>query len=141
MGRTGVRPDGAIDLDPAQLRRRGAADYRERRLVLPWGGRVWLNPPYSRVVVANFALKLETEFDRGRARQAVMLVNAQTDAKWFSGEAARFPAPCTEGPRALLIPPARYSAMRGPGPSAARAGCQKGTRPFDNSTGNRAASP
>ncbi len=113
---------GVIDLDPASCAAANAvvraARYYTKQddgLALPWARRIWLNPPYSRVV-ADFAAKLETEFDAGRVRQAVMLVNAQTDAKWFQGLAARFPVLLSKG-RVPFWHPAR--AADGPGPRMA----------------------
>jgi phage N-6-adenine-methyltransferase len=114
---------GAIDLDPASCAAANAvvraARYYTKQddgLVLPWVGRVWLNPPYSRV--ADFAAKLETEFDAGRVTQAIMLCNARPDPEWFRRLAVRFPLLCTKG-RVRFWRPA--SAGAGPGPRIGQA--------------------
>lgn len=81
---------GAIDLDPASC---AAANrivkaemfYTEENdgLSQPWHGRIWLNPPYSKV--DKFVEKLlESDFD-----QAIVLVNNATETKWFCRLAER----------------------------------------------------
>lgn len=49
-----------------------------------WFGRVYLNPPYSRGLIKKFVDKLLAEYNAGHVQSAVVLVNAQSDAKWFS---------------------------------------------------------
>lgn len=91
---------GGIDLDPASNQqaqeRIGATvwygldhpdpDSRDG-LAGEWYGRVWLNPPYgaqgARAVAATWAEQLIREYDAGRVSQAVLLVNAVIDSKWF----------------------------------------------------------
>jgi ParB family chromosome partitioning protein len=81
---------GGIDLDPASCelanRTVGADHYFARSddgLSRDWAGRVWLNPPYGRGGAKTWSRKLIDEYDRGAVSQAVLLVNASTDTRWF----------------------------------------------------------
>jgi len=47
----------------------------------PWFGRVFMNPPYSCPGV--WIAKLQEEFNSGRVEEAIALVPAATDTKWF----------------------------------------------------------
>lgn len=79
---------GSIDLDPAscetaqanvQAKRFYTAD--DDGLSKKWTGNVWLNPPYSKELIGEFAAKVATE--ASRLNQAVVLVNNATDTAWF----------------------------------------------------------
>ena len=89
-----------IDLDPASsvvAQRRIQAqtwygldhpDPAQRNgLEAEWHGRVWLNPPYGveggKAVAAQWAAKLISDYDAGRVEEALLLVNAVIDSKWF----------------------------------------------------------
>lgn len=52
-------------------------------LILPWYGRVWLNPPYSQPLIQQFTLKLLSEYQSQNVIEALLLVNSCTDTKWF----------------------------------------------------------
>jgi phage N-6-adenine-methyltransferase len=79
---------GGIDLDPASCEtaqvnvkatRFFTAD--DDGLEKKWSGRVWLNPPYSKDLICQFAAKVVLEsrnFD-----QAIVLVNNATETAWF----------------------------------------------------------
>ena len=78
---------GGIDLDPAsradanetvQATRFFTAE--DDGLLQSWSGRLWLNPPYSKM--AAFMGKLLEVYHAGRVEQAIILANNQTDAKW-----------------------------------------------------------
>ena len=86
---------GSIDLDPASSKKANqvvrAKEYltlEDNGLAYHWHGNVWLNPPYgldesgtsNQGVWSN---ALEDEVRAGRVAQAVLLVNAATDASWF----------------------------------------------------------
>lgn len=79
---------GGIDLDPASCET-AQANVKARRfytidddgLSKKWTGRVWLNPPYSKDLIALFAGKVVSECRR--FEQAVVLVNNATDTAWF----------------------------------------------------------
>jgi phage N-6-adenine-methyltransferase len=87
---------GAIDLDPASsdaaqetiqaTRYFTTADDGLRQ---PWGGRVWLNPPYAYPAIEQFVAKLLEEFASGRVTAALLLTNNSTDTAWFQQAAAR----------------------------------------------------
>lgn len=47
-----------------------------------WFGKVWMNPPYSRIIKL-FAHKLVEEFEAGRVTEAVVVTNNGTDTQWF----------------------------------------------------------
>lgn len=80
---------GGIDLDPASSAQANtivqAARYFDKDadgLAHPWAGRVWLNPPYTKYVVAAFTDKLRTHLDRGEVTQAILLTNNATGTQW-----------------------------------------------------------
>lgn len=80
---------GDIDLDPAsndfaQERIKAKQYYTKETngLDKPWNGRVWLNPPYSRIIT-KFVNKLIWEYGINNCKQAIMLVNSKTDTRWF----------------------------------------------------------
>lgn len=79
---------GSIDLDPAscetaqgnvKAKRFYAAD--DDGLSKKWTGNVWLNPPYSKDLIGQFAAKAVAE--SSRFNQAIVLVNNATDTAWF----------------------------------------------------------
>jgi ParB family chromosome partitioning protein len=93
---------GGIDLDPASCKEANMVVRAERfytkaenGLMLPWHGRVWLNPPFSDESTSTgprgaqagattfFVEKLIREFRSGNVKQAVLLVNAKHDLAWF----------------------------------------------------------
>jgi phage N-6-adenine-methyltransferase len=81
---------GSIDLDPAscQLANKSVKAkkyYTEKRSGLnkPWNGNVFLNPPYARGIITEFADKFISELDAGNISTGIVLVNANTDCKWW----------------------------------------------------------
>lgn len=72
---------GPFDLDPCCARPMPWATARvmwsEAGLLRPWAGRVWLNPPYNRDVIARWVGRL-AEHGNG-----IALVFARTDSAWF----------------------------------------------------------
>jgi len=92
---------GSIDLDPAsskvaQKNVRAAKYYTAKQdgLTKPWDGNVWLNPPYSRELIAEFISKLVAEYCAGDVVQAVVLTNNATDTEWWQQLASRCDACC-----------------------------------------------
>lgn len=86
---------GDIDLDPAsceeaQLTVKAQRYFNEQQngLCHAWYGRVWLNPPYSKVLVKKFIAKFLMEWDAGRIIEAIVLTHNFTDAVWFHDLAA-----------------------------------------------------
>jgi len=80
---------GAIDLDPCSNSHDdpnvpAAKHFTEEDdgLAQEWRGRVYMNPPYGRVI-GKWVEKLVEEFEAGRVTQAIALVPARTDTRWF----------------------------------------------------------
>jgi hypothetical protein len=79
-----VRFMGTIDLDPcADPEHRIPAEAHFSRhpidgLLIPWRGRVYMNPPYGREI-GKWVLKARTE----PLLEIVMLLPARTDTQWF----------------------------------------------------------
>lgn len=86
---------GGFDLDPAsnavaqetvKARAWFGLDHpdlaRRDGLAAPWNGRVWMNPPYGRVIGA-WVEKLRAEAAAGRVTRALVLLPARTDTQWF----------------------------------------------------------
>ncbi len=77
-----------FDLDPCSPRKDGPVKARQRftaeddGLTLPWFGRVFVNPPYGRIL-GSWVEKARTEFDEGRARAVVLLIPARTDTAYW----------------------------------------------------------
>lgn len=81
---------GDIDLDPASNRDAQKVVVAKKYftkdddgLTKKWGGRVWMNPPYSQPLVTQFAEKLVAEIESGEVDQACVLVNNATDTKFL----------------------------------------------------------
>ena len=76
---------GVFDLDPCARPETAKAPrwYTkvDNGLLLPWHGRVWLNPPYSRP--RPWLEKAIQEVREGRATHVVALLPAATDTGWF----------------------------------------------------------
>lgn len=79
-----------IDLDPASSAAanevvKAAKFYtiEDDGLIQDWGGRVWLNPPYTRGVIDEFMAKLVHEYSAGNIREAIVMTNNATDTAWF----------------------------------------------------------
>ena len=79
-----------IDLDPASSRIAneivGAKKFFTRDddgLKQDWFGNVFLNPPYSKGLIDKFIDKLRAEIIVGHIKEAVVLVNAATDTRWY----------------------------------------------------------
>ena len=90
---------GNIDLDSAtctfaQSRIKAGQFFTKQDdgLSQPWHGRVWLNPPYSRV--AEFVTKLVQEIGAGNVTAAILLTHNNTDAAWFHEAANAASAIC-----------------------------------------------
>jgi phage N-6-adenine-methyltransferase len=78
---------GGIDTDPASndtaqaFIQAGAYYTKETNgLAQPWGARVWLNPPYAEPL--PWIEKLLAEFEAGRTKQAILLVNTANSPQW-----------------------------------------------------------
>lgn len=90
---------GSIDLDPATSEVAqetvNAATYytaETNGLDKPWGGRVWMNPPYASDLIGRFVDKLMEEMPN--IEQAIVLVNNATETEWFNKMISRASAVC-----------------------------------------------
>lgn len=104
---------GEIDLDPAShilaqehVRAKAFFTAADNGLEKPWFGRVWLNPPYNRALLAPFVGKLVEEWARGRVEQAILLTHNYTDTEWFHAAARAATAICFPRGRIHFVSPA-----------------------------------
>lgn len=86
---------GGIDLDPAssdaaQTRIQAATYYtiQDDGLSKHWFGRVWLNPPYSKM--RPWVSKAIASYDAKDVTEAILLVRPAVGASWYSTLTARF---------------------------------------------------
>jgi ParB family chromosome partitioning protein len=91
---------GEIDLDPAT--NLYAQEYIQAKqfytkdndgLAHRWRGRIWLNPPYSKPLLAKFVSNLCNEYGNGGV-EAILLTHANSDTEWFHCAAAHAAAIC-----------------------------------------------
>ena len=80
---------GGIDLDPASSLKANETvkaklffDKDTDGLKQPWIGKIWLNPPYLKDVIDSFIDKLATEKEKCNLKQAIVIVNNNTQTKW-----------------------------------------------------------
>jgi len=52
-------------------------------LAQDWLGKIWLNPPYSKPLCAQFCEKFLSEYAKGNVTEALVLVNSKTETIWF----------------------------------------------------------
>src|SRR5712691_5248940 len=86
---------GDIDLDPASCALANetvkATRYytkEENGLMLPWSGRVWLNPPYGKSSkgtsnISAFIDRLQNFYMDGKVEQAIILSTCAVYTRWF----------------------------------------------------------
>ena len=104
---------GEIDLDPAShalaqktIRAKTFFTAADNGLERPWFGKVWLNPPYSRALLAPFVAKTVEEWSSGRIDQAILLTHNYTDTEWFHAAASTAAAICFPRGRVRFLSPA-----------------------------------
>ncbi|MGL5015251.1 MAG: DNA N-6-adenine-methyltransferase [Bacteroidales bacterium] len=79
---------GGIDLDPASCDEANELIGADQFYSLEnsafnhqWAGRVWMNPPYSRII-KDFVNKLVDSYEEGHVTSAIVVTNNGTDTKW-----------------------------------------------------------
>jgi phage N-6-adenine-methyltransferase len=94
---------GGFDLDPAScafaqntVRAKRFYTKADDGLSKKWRGRVWMNPPYSKII-ASFVAKFIEAHDRGDVPAGIVLVNNCTDTDWCQAMLRRFDACFTNG--------------------------------------------
>lgn len=104
---------GEIDLDPASheiaqqtVKAKQFFTAADDGLSQPWFGRVWLNPPYNRALLAPFVTKLIVEVTCGRVEQAILLTHNYTDTEWFHDAANAADVICFPRGRVRFLSPA-----------------------------------
>lgn len=82
---------GGIDTDPASsevaqqnVKAEEFFTALEDGLIQDWHGCVWLNPPYGKALIEQFASKFVEQYYNGNIDQAIVLVNNATDTGWFA---------------------------------------------------------
>jgi hypothetical protein len=81
---------GSIDTDPASsevanktVKAQQFFDAEQNGLEQKWSGNVWMNPPYSQPLIAQFSDAITKKFSEGEIDQACVLVNNGTETGWF----------------------------------------------------------
>jgi phage N-6-adenine-methyltransferase len=105
---------GGIDLDPAScamaqatVRADAFYDKATNGLEQPWFGKIWLNPPYSRGLMAKFAGRLLHQYELGNIESGIMLVHNCTETSWFQISGAGATRICFPKGRIGFVNPAR----------------------------------
>lgn len=82
---------GRIDLDPASseianrtVKASKIYTAEENGLDKFWGGKVWMNPPYSAELVRQFVSKFAEHVKNGDITEGMVLVNNATETQWFN---------------------------------------------------------
>ena len=103
---------GGIDCDPASCeianRTVNATKFFDKDadgLRQKWNGRIFLNPPYAKPLISQFAEALASKFENDEIKQAVVLVNNATETGWFARIASQASAVCFPSSRIRFLDP------------------------------------
>jgi phage N-6-adenine-methyltransferase len=116
---------GKIDLDPCSNGKGDAANVpatehytrEDNGLARAWHGKVYMNPPYGREV-AQWVEKVTAEYQAGNISEAVILIAARTDTRWFNLLAKTGAVWCAVEGRLLFSTPGVKTSNAAPFPSA-----------------------
>ena len=103
---------GGIDTDPAtsEIANRTVQASQiftaeDNGLTKQWSGRVWVNPPYSQPLIAEFAEAIASKYESGEIEQACVLVNNGTETAWFQRMLKAASAVCFPRSRIRFVDP------------------------------------
>jgi phage N-6-adenine-methyltransferase len=103
---------GGIDLDPAShvqaqtiVQATRYFTKADNGLDQEWHGRVWLNPPYARLLIGQFVEKMLVERQARRVTAAIMLTHTYSSSGWFQSALAIANAICFARSRVKFYKP------------------------------------
>jgi len=116
---------GEIDLDPCSNGKGSGANVpakehytiEDNGLTQTWHGKVYMNPPYGREV-AQWVEKIVTEYRVHNISEAIILIAARTDTRWFNNLAKNGAMWCAVEGRLLFSNPGSTCTNAAPFPSA-----------------------
>jgi phage N-6-adenine-methyltransferase len=116
---------GAIDLDPCSNGKGADANVPAKEhytreddgLSRAWHGKVYMNPPYGREV-AQWVEKVSAEYQAGNISEAIILIAARTDTRWFNLLVNYGAMWCAVEGRLLFSTPGMKTSNSAPFPSA-----------------------
>jgi phage N-6-adenine-methyltransferase len=116
---------GAIDLDPCSNGKGADANVPAKEhytreddgLSRAWHGKVYMNPPYGREV-AQWVEKVSAEYQAGNISEAIVLIAARTDTRWFNLLVNNGGTWCAVEGRLLFSTPGMKTSNSAPFPSA-----------------------
>jgi ParB family chromosome partitioning protein len=92
---------GEIDCDPASIeianrivKAKKFYSIKDDGLMQKWGKRIWMNPPYSQPLIAEFCESVTVRYESGEVEQACVLVNNATETTWFQRMLEKASAVC-----------------------------------------------
>jgi len=116
---------GEIDLDPCSNGKGSEANVpakehytiEDNGLARTWHGKVYMNPPYGREV-AQWVEKITAEYRERNISEAIILIAARTDTRWFNNLAKNGAMWCAVEGRLLFSNPGSTCTNAAPFPSA-----------------------
>jgi phage N-6-adenine-methyltransferase len=116
---------GTIDLDPCSNGKGADANvpakehytHEDDGLSRAWHGKVYMNPPYGREV-AQWVEKVTAEYQAGNISEAIVLIAARTDTRWFNLLVNNGGTWCAVEGRLIFSTPGMKTSNSAPFPSA-----------------------